>query len=46
MNKKRVISFLYTGVRKDDPTSAILIEQGEAVKSIDMFEDPVVKLLI
>ena len=34
------------GVKKDDPTSVILIEQGEEGKSIAMFEDPAVKPLI
>ena len=37
---------LYKGVKKDDPTSVILIEQGEEGKSIAMFEDPAVKPLI
>ena len=34
------------GVKKDDPTSVILIEQGEGGKSIAMFEDPTEKPLI
>ncbi len=46
MNKERGISCLYKGVKKDDPTSVILIEQGEEVKSIAMFEDSAVKPLI
>ena len=46
MNKDRGIICLYKGVRKDDPTSAILIEQGEEGKSKGMFEDPAVKPLI
>ena len=46
MNKERGIACLYKGVKKDDPTSVILIEQGEEGKSITMFEDPVVKPLI
>ena len=46
MNKERGIVFLYRGVKKNDPTSVILIEQGEEGKSIAMFEDPVVKPLI
>ena len=33
-------------VNKDDPTSEILIEQGEEGKSIAMFKDPAVKPLI
>ena len=32
--------------QKDDPTSVILIEQGEEGKSITMFKDPEVKSLI
>ncbi|MCR8539672.1 MAG: DUF3764 family protein [Prochlorococcus marinus CUG1439] len=46
MNKERGIICLYKGVKKDDSTSVILIEQGEEGKSIDMFEDPGVKPLI
>ena len=46
MNQERGIVCLYKGVKKDDPTSAILIEQGEEDKSIAMFEDPAVKPLI
>ena len=46
MNKDRGIICLYKGVRKDDPTSVILIEQGEEGKSKSMFEDPAVKPLI
>ena len=46
MNKERGIICLYKGVKKDDPTSVILIEQGEEGKSIAMFEDPAVKPLI
>ena len=38
--------FINKGVKKDDPTSVILIEQGEEGKSIAMFEDPSVKPLI
>ena len=40
MNKERGIICLYKGVKKDDPTSLILIEQGEEGKSIAMFEEP------
>ena len=40
MNKERGIICLYKGVKKDDPTNVILIEQGEEGKSIDMIEDP------
>ena len=46
MNKGRGIICLYKCVKKDDPTSVILIEQGEEGKSISMFEDPAVKPLI
>ena len=46
MNKDRGIISLYKGVKKDDQTSVNLIEQGEAGKSIAMFEDPAVKPLI
>ena len=46
MNKEREILCLYKGVKKHDPTSVILIEQGEAGKSVAMFEDPAVKPLI
>ena len=46
MNKERGIVCLYKGVKKGDPTSVILIEQGEEGKSIAMFEDPTVKPLI
>ena len=46
MNKERGINCLYNGVKKNDQTSVILIEQGEAGKSIAMFEDPAVKPLI
>ncbi len=46
MNKERGIVCLYKGVKKDDPTSVILIEQGQEGKLIAMFEDPLVKPLI
>ena len=46
MNIERGIICLYKGVKKDDPNSVILIEQGEEGKSIAMFEDPSVKPLI
>ena len=46
MNKARGIICLYKGVKKDDPNSVILIEQGEEGKSITMFADPAVKPLI
>ena len=37
---------LYKGIKKDDPTSVILIEQGEERKSIAMFEDQALKPFI
>ena len=46
MNKDRGFICLYKGVMKDDPTSVILIEQGEEGKAIAMFKDPAVKPLI
>ena len=45
-DNERGIICLYNWVRKDDPTSVILIEQGEEGKSKAMFEDPAVKPLI
>ena len=46
MNNERGIICLYKGIKKDDPTNVILIEQGEEGKSIAMFKDPAVKPLI
>ena len=46
MNKERGIVCLYKGIKKDDPTRMILIEQGKECISIAMFEDPAVKTLI
>ena len=46
MNKERGIVCLYKVVKKDDPTSIILIEQGEECKSVAMFEETAVKSLI
>ncbi len=46
MNNELGITCLYKGVKKDDPNSVILIEQGEEGKSIAMFEDPAVRPLI
>ena len=43
MNKERGIICLYKGVKKDDPTSVILIEQGKEGKSIAMFKEMGVK---
>ena len=46
MNSERGIISLFKGVKIDDPTNVILIEQGEEGKSISMFEDTTVKPLI
>ena len=46
LNKGRGITCIYKGVKKDDLTSVIFIEQGEEGRSIAMFEDPAVKPLI
>ena len=46
MNIECGIICLHKGVKKDNPNSVILIEQGKEGKSIGMFEDPVVKPLI
>ena len=46
LNKEHEINCSYKGLKKDDPTSLILIEQGEEGKSKAMFEDPAVKPLI
>ena len=46
MMKESGITCLYKGAKKDDPTSVILIEQGEEGKAISMFKDPGVKPLI
>ena len=46
MNKELGIICLYIGLKKNDPTSVILIKQGEEGKSIPMFEDPALKPLI
>ena len=40
MNKERGIICLYKGVKKDDPTSVILIEQGEEGKSCLLYTSP------
>ena len=44
--KESGIICLYKGLKKDDPTSVILIEQAEEGKSIAMFENPAVNPLI
>ena len=46
MMKEHGMTCLYKGVKKDDQTNVILIEQGEEGKAIAMFEDPSVKPLI
>ena len=46
MMKETGMTCLYKGVNKDDPTSVIVIEQGEEGKAIAMFKDPEVKPLI
>ena len=46
MNKERGIVCLYKDVKKNDPNSVIIMEQGEEDKSITMFKDPAVKPLI
>ncbi len=46
MMKETVNNCLYKGVKKDDPTSVIFIEQGAEEKTIAMFKDPAVKPLI
>ena len=43
MHKERGIICLYKGVKKNDSSNVILIEQGEAGKSIAIFEDLAVK---
>ena len=39
LNKQHGIICLFKVIKKDDPTSVILIEQGEEGKSIAIFED-------
>ena len=46
INKELGIICLYKGIKKDDQTSVILIEQGEEGKSIAIFNHPAAKLLI
>ncbi len=46
MNKDLGILCFCKGVKKNDQTSGILIEQGVEGKSIAIFKDPVVKPLI
>ena len=45
MNKERVIICLYKGVKKDYPTSVILVEKCEEGKSIAMLKDPALKTI-
>ncbi len=44
--KNEKIVCLYRGVKKDDPSSAVVIEQAEEGKSIEMFANPEVRPLI
>ena len=37
---------LYRGIKKEDPSSAVVIEQAEEGKSIAMFSNPEVRPLI
>ena len=46
MMKEEKIICLYKGIKKDDPSSAIVIEQGEEGKAIAMFTNPEVRPLI
>tara|TARA_B100002019_G_C20725275_1_gene336759 strand:- start:172 stop:360 length:189 start_codon:yes stop_codon:yes gene_type:complete len=46
MMQENGITCLYKGLKKNDPTSVILIEQGKEGKAISMFKDPGVKPLI
>ena len=46
MNKELGITCLYKGIKKDDPTCIIFIEQSEERKLIAIFEDPEIKPLI
>ena len=46
MMKELVITCLFKGVNKYDPTNVIIIEQDEEGKSIAMFKDQAVKPLI
>jgi len=44
--KEEKIVCLYRGINKEDPSSAIVIEQAEEGKSIAMFSNPEVRPLI
>ena len=44
--KEEKIVCLYRGINKDDPSIAVVIEQGEEGKSIAMFSNAEVKPLI
>ena len=44
--KEEKIVCLYRGINKEDPSSAVVIEQGEEGKSIAMFSNPEVRPLI
>ncbi len=45
-NNYRGIICLFKGLKKEDPSSVIRIEQGEEGKSKAMFEDPAMNPLI
>ena len=45
MKEKKIVC-LYRGVKKEDPSSAIVIEQAEEGKSIAMFSNPEIRPLI
>ena len=44
--KEQKIVCLYRGINKEDPSSAVVIEQAEEGKSIAMFSNPEVRALI
>ena len=44
--KEEKIVCLYRGINKEDPSSAVVIEQAEEGKSIAMFSNPEVRPLI
>ena len=44
--KEEKIVYLYRGIKKENPTSDIVIEQAEEGKSIAMFSNPEVRPLI
>ena len=44
--KEEKIICLYRGVKKEDPSSSVVIEQSDEGKSIAMFSNPEVRALI